>query len=114
MHSLEKQLFLVFFCHLTSSSREGFGYALKHNLGGNILGLVSTTRLWGTDNLLVTKLNSRQQTIFSQNGCDYPVATNHMFFFFGTLGMMCRVAEVVRRHEGPSPKSLSLDENFKP
>ena len=25
-----------------------------------------------------------------------------------------RVAEVVRRHEGPSPKSLDSDENFKP
>ena len=25
-----------------------------------------------------------------------------------------RVAEVVRRHEGPSPKSLDLDEKFKP
>ena len=25
-----------------------------------------------------------------------------------------RVAEVVRRHEGSSPKSLDLDENFKP
>ena len=24
-----------------------------------------------------------------------------------------RVAEVVRRHEGPLPKSLDLDENFK-
>ena len=24
-----------------------------------------------------------------------------------------RVTEVVRRHEGPSPKSLDLDENFK-
>ena len=24
-----------------------------------------------------------------------------------------RVAEVVQRHEGPSPKSLDLDENFK-
>ena len=24
-----------------------------------------------------------------------------------------RVAEVVRRHEGPSPKSLNLNENFK-
>ena len=26
---------------------------------------------------------------------------------------MYRVAEVVRRHQGPSPKSLELDENFK-
>ena len=25
-----------------------------------------------------------------------------------------RVAEVVQRHEGPSPKSLELDENLKP
>ena len=25
-----------------------------------------------------------------------------------------RVAEVVRRHEGPSPKSLDSDKNFKP
>ena len=25
-----------------------------------------------------------------------------------------RVAEVVRRHEGPSPKSLDSNENFKP
>ena len=25
-----------------------------------------------------------------------------------------RVAEVVRRHEGPSPKSLDSDENVKP
>ena len=24
-----------------------------------------------------------------------------------------RVAEVVRKHEGPSPKSLDLNENFK-
>ena len=31
--------------------------------------------------------------------------------YFGALN---RVAEVVRRHEGPSPKSLDLDENFKP
>ena len=28
--------------------------------------------------------------------------------------MKVRVAEVVRRHEGPSPKSLYSDENFKP
>ena len=27
---------------------------------------------------------------------------------------LARVAEVVRRHEGPSPKSLDLEENFKP
>ena len=26
----------------------------------------------------------------------------------------CKVAEVVRRHKGPSPKNLDLDENFKP
>ena len=57
MHSLEKQLFLVFFSHLTSSSWEDFGWPLKHNLGGNIMGPVSTTRLWGTDHRLVTQLN---------------------------------------------------------
>ena len=27
---------------------------------------------------------------------------------------LCRVAEVVRRHEGPSPKSLNSDKKFKP
>ena len=27
---------------------------------------------------------------------------------------LCSVAEVVRRHEGPLPKSLDSDENFKP
>ena len=27
---------------------------------------------------------------------------------------LCRVAEVVRGHGGPPPKSLDLDENFKP
>ena len=33
---------------------------------------------------------------------------------FLTNYMTIRVAEVVRRHEGPSPKSLDSDENVKP
>ena len=32
--------------------------------------------------------------------------------YFGTSLVQTRVAEVVRRHEGPSPKSLILDGNF--
>ena len=32
----------------------------------------------------------------------------------GTLLYLSRVVEVVRRHEGPSPKSLDPDENLKP
>ena len=36
--------------------------------------------------------------------------------FFCSLNMVRkhRVAEVVQRHEGPSPKSLDSEENFKP
>ena len=87
MHSLEKQLFLVFFCHLTSSSWEGFGYALKHNLGGNILGLVSTTRLWGTDNLLVTLLNTTNKQYLPKRVVIIPLQQN-ISFFLGKLGMI--------------------------
>ena len=32
----------------------------------------------------------------------------------GTSLVQTRVAEVLRRHEGPSPKSLDLDKKFKP
>ena len=35
------------------------------------------------------------------------------FLFKGDYELS-RVAKVVRRHEGPSPKSLDSDENFKP
>ena len=87
MHSLEKQLFLVFFCHLTSSSWEGFRYALKHNLGGNILGLVSTTRLWGTDNLLVTLLNTTNKQYLPKRVVIIPLQQN-ISFFLGKLGMI--------------------------
>ena len=34
--------------------------------------------------------------------------------YLGTSLVQTRVAEVVRRHEGPSPKSLDSDANFKP
>ena len=33
---------------------------------------------------------------------------------FEWLGVQTRVAEVARGHEGPPPKSLNSDENFKP
>ena len=43
---------------------------------------------------------------------------DHLGYFWAHLvpfgPFQTRVEEVVRRHEGPSPKSLDSDENFKP
>ena len=38
----------------------------------------------------------------------------HISCFYASTILLFRVAEVVRRHKGPPPKSLDSDENFKP
>ena len=76
-----------FYSHLTSSSWEGFGYALKHNLGGIIMWLLSTTHLWRADNLLVTLLNTTNKQYLPKRVVIIPLQQN-ISFFLGKLGMI--------------------------
>ena len=51
------------------------------------------------------KVNQNIQNFFKVNMSKYATYQNCNSI---------RVAEIVRRHEGPLPKSLDSDENFKP
>ena len=66
----------------------------------------------------VDNLDSQQEKIFLS---DFILERQllplniHFFPLLANIGLAgSRVAEVVRRHEGPSPKSLDSDKKFKP